>query len=247
MLAAVDATNAKQTARFCTMAMRLGVLGGSFNPIHHGHLQVAAAVQRLFLLDQVEFVVASRPPHKLEEQLVPFHHRYAMVSLALSGLRRFVPSAVELAPPASAFSADTLAKLSRLHRLEPHRLYFIAGADSLLDIGGWRRSREMLRSYNFIFVTRPRAKIGASISGADGRRAFRLLDLRGLNSRLVRRTIEAAAGTGRPQQFLVDVGAPDLSASQVRDRAASGGRIHRLVPVAVREYIMKLNLYGARC
>jgi len=135
--------------------LRLGVLGGTFNPVHLGHLHIARSVQRLFSLSEVLFVVAAKPPHKPLDALIPLMHRYAMVSLATAGEASFVPSLVELEPQASSFSVDTMSKLARQVARANGILYFIAGGDSLLEVKSWRKSERLLTAFNFVFVVRP--------------------------------------------------------------------------------------------
>ncbi len=136
-------------------AIRLGVLGGSFNPIHLGHLHIARRTRGLFGLSRVLFVVACTPPHKQPHDLISFNHRYAMVSLATSGCEYFHPSPVELESPVSPYSIDTLAKLARRFGIAGHALHFIAGGDSLLEVAGWHRGAELLLTYTFVFAMRP--------------------------------------------------------------------------------------------
>jgi nicotinate-nucleotide adenylyltransferase len=224
--------------------MRVGVLGGSFNPIHHGHLHIARRVRDLFGMRRIYFVVTTFPPHKQLQHLVPFTHRYAMVSLATSRSPSLVPSLVELEPPASPFSIDTMAKLASTCTVRGDHLYFIAGTDSLRDVASWRDSRSLLESYNFIFVARPGAAIDDIRGILPSRTPLDLLDLRAYSRRETRRRIEEAEAT--PSVFLLDLRAPDISASRIRRLAAEGGRFDRLVPAAVRSYIRKLNLYGAK-
>ena len=111
--------------------MSVGVFGGTFNPIHLGHLHIACSVQQLFGLSRIYLVVASTPPHKPGLDLAPFLDRYAMVSVALSGSDRLIPSAIELERPASPFSIDTMKKFARRSKSGHDGLYFIAGGDSL--------------------------------------------------------------------------------------------------------------------
>lgn len=224
--------------------MRLGVLGGSFNPIHLGHLHIARRVRDLFGMQRIHFVVATFPPHKQLQHLIPLTHRYAMVALATSRCPNFMPSLVELEPPASPFSIDTMAKLAASCAGRNDRLYFIAGTDSLLDVAGWRDSYRLLQSYNFIFVTRPGAEIGDIRGILPPRTPSDVLDLRACNRSKMHRLIKQAAS--RPSIFLVDLRAPDISASRIRTLAAAGHRLDRLVPASVRTYIRKLNLYGAK-
>jgi len=240
----------RRAARSRSTNMRTGILGGSFNPIHLGHLHIAAGARRTFGLLQVHFVVATFPPHKRLEQLVPFSHRYAMVTLATARTAGFVPSLIELEPPASAYSIDTVAKFLRAGRGSPRDLYFIAGSDSLGDIAGWRKSRELLLACNFIFVVRKGAEVGdpAAVLPAEARPL--LQDLRAVGRRHLRRHVETVLsrrGGSKTHIFLVDLGAPAISASHIRRLAAAGRPFGHLVPVSVRTYIQKLNLYGASC
>ncbi len=225
---------------------RLGALGGTFNPIHVGHIHIARRIQRMFNLSQVHFVVAANPPHKPTDRLVPLIHRYAMVCLALSGSRALVPSLLELEPPPSPFSIHTLRKLSRTATAGCSGVYFIGGGDSLRDVGAWHQSEQLLSAFNFIFVTRPG-------TGAVNPSRFlppavmgRVIDLRNRVPGFVRRSIRRCEERRRRHIYLLDVGAPDISASVIRTRVAARRRIDGLVPAGVHEYIKKLQLYGDR-
>jgi len=225
--------------------VRVGALGGTFNPIHHGHLQIARKIQTLFSLSQVHFVVATMPPHKRPEDLIPFVHRYAMVSLALSDIPDFVPSPIELEPEASSYSIDTMRKLGRSIGQDKLRLFFIAGGDSLLEVKSWRESDTLLTLYDFVFVIRPgiRRIVPGDVLPAGA--AARVRDLTGLKPVQVRRRIGEESGDGK-RIYIVDAGAPDISATRIRDLVSSGKSIRRMVPGPVREYIHKLRLYGER-
>jgi nicotinate-nucleotide adenylyltransferase len=223
---------------------RLGVLGGSFNPVHLGHLHVAERSREIFGLSQVLFVVASVPPHKSPQDLIPFAHRYAMVTLATSGNAHLFPSMVELEPPNSPFSIDTLAKLARHFGATGKDLYFIAGADSLLDVTGWHDSENLLMSYNFIFVVRPGVETPDVQAILPLGAASRVIDCRNMDSTRVGRRIAAELAAPECCIFLVDIGAPDVAASQIRRLACLGQSIDDLVPARVQEYIVKLHLYG---
>lgn len=223
---------------------RLGALGGSFNPIHFGHLFIARRIRDLFQLQRVHFIVAATPPHKPAEGLVPFTHRYAMVSLAVAGTRSFFPSMVELDPPPSPFSVHSLEKLEQKNRGAHARLFFIAGGDSLLDVGSWHESERLLASYDLVFVTRPGIDIpdAAALLPRDARE--RMLDLRDCQPAEIRDSIRKAGEDGERRVYLLDVGAPDISASEIRRLVAAGNPADKLVPARVREYIEKLNIYG---
>ncbi len=226
--------------------VKLGVFGGTFNPIHLGHLHLARRVQRLFGLDQIHFVVATSPPHKPLEELVPFIHRYAMVSLALASRPAFAPSLAELDSPRSPFSLHTMEKFARRHPGELSSLCFIAGGDSLLDVGEWHESRELLTSYNFVFVARAGVPVLNAADVLPPEVQQRIRDLRGLGPGQIRTRVQARESSDENRIFIVDVGAPDISASQIRALVADGKDIRHLVPASVCQYIQKLHLYGER-
>jgi nicotinate-nucleotide adenylyltransferase len=225
---------------------RLGALGGSFNPIHFGHLFIARRIRDLFRLQRVHFIVAATPPHKPAGGLVPFAHRYAMVCLAVAGSRSFLPSTVELDPPPSPFSVHSLEKLDQRTRAENARLYFIAGGDSLLDIGSWHESERLLASYDLVFVMRPGIRIPDPASLLPRDAWENMLDLRDHRPAAIRASIRKAEACGERRVYLLDIGAPDISASEIRYLVAAGKPVDKLVPARVREYIEKLKIYGER-
>ncbi|MGA2261138.1 MAG: nicotinate (nicotinamide) nucleotide adenylyltransferase [Acidobacteriota bacterium] len=225
-------------------AKRLGVLGGSFNPVHLGHLRIAQFSREVFDLSQVLFVVASAPPHKQATDLIPFTHRYAMVSLATSGVACFVPSLVELEPPTSPYSVETMAKLAHRFGTIGKDLYFLAGGDSLRDVAGWHRSETLLLSYNFIFAMRPGVPVSDFCAALPPMALDRVVDCRGLDLCGLKLRVAAELAEPKCRIFLVDAGAPDIAASQIRLLASVGQRIDHLVPDLVHEYILKLKLYG---
>lgn len=227
--------------------MRLGVFGGTFNPIHLGHLHLAGMVRSLFGLHEVHFVVAATPPHKPLDGLTPLIHRYAMVALATSGDTTFIPSLVELEDPASPFSLHTMEKLARRCEGKGKDLYFIAGGDSLLEVAGWHQSERLLDAYNFVFVARPGAYAKDVSRTFPERLRHRIYDLRGLEPEHLARRTEGESDSSLPGIFLIDAGAPDISSSRIREMIASGISIDALVPVEISRYIQKLHLYGERC
>jgi nicotinate-nucleotide adenylyltransferase len=225
--------------------VRIGVLGGTFNPVHNGHLHIARNVQELFALSQVHFVVATTPPHKSPEDLIPFNHRYAMVSLAVADINSFIPSLVELEPQASPFSIDTMGKIARGLGVNGNSLYFVAGGDSLLEVKSWQDGEKLLSSYNFVFVVRPGIDRMVPEDALPPKVLHRVRDFTGLKRVQMRRCI-AEEIDAETRIYIVDIGAPDISATRIRDLATVQKSIQRLVPQPVRKYIRKLHLYGGR-
>jgi nicotinate-nucleotide adenylyltransferase len=214
--------------------IKAAVLGGTFNPVHEGHLHIARFVWQVFEVSQVYFVIAATPPHKSLENMVSLTHRYAMLCLATQGIQEFTPSLVELERPASPFSVDTLEKLaSRIHG----PILFIAGGDSLLEVASWHRGEELLARYHFVFITRPGFPNGTRVG------THPVCDLTGLPNDDARERVRAEFSSGH-HIFLLDAGAPDISSSRIRKLSSSGEPFQHLVPGPVHEYIRKLHLYG---
>jgi nicotinate-nucleotide adenylyltransferase len=218
---------------------KIGVLGGTFNPIHSGHVHLAVRAQRIFQLSSVHFVAAALPPHKPLEGLLSLEHRYAMLCLATSGRPGFLPSLAELDPPVSPYSIDTLAKIARSAGVEGSSLYFIGGGDSLAEVSGWRESRQLLSTYNFVFAVRPGFQLPTIAQCLPADLLPRVVDLRA-------KRFLPGKRHGVPAIFIVDVSARRVSSSQVRRLSAAGRDVGRLVPARVREYILKLHPYGER-
>ena len=134
--------------------MRLAIFGGTFDPIHNGHLAMAREAARRCALDRVLFVPAARPPHKSAGPHAPYEDRYRMVELACAGAPAFEASRLE-AGTAQSYSIDTIEKVSA--GLTPaDRLFFLIGADAFSEIESWRRWQEVVKSVEFMVVSRPR-------------------------------------------------------------------------------------------
>jgi nicotinate-nucleotide adenylyltransferase len=219
----------------------VALYGGSFDPVHLGHLTVARAAAERFKLERVYFVPADVQPLKAQQPVTNFYHRHAMLALALEGESRFLPSLLE-APEIvrasgrqASYTVDTVARMQA--RLKPGtRLYFLIGMDAFEHIAKWRSAVELLRSAEFIVASRP---------------GFPLEDVaRALPSEL--RPSEAAARTMMQTGTLETNGArihllPDVnevvSATAIREAARQGERLETLVPRPVAEYITKLKIY----
>jgi nicotinate-nucleotide adenylyltransferase len=133
--------------------LNIAIFGGTFDPIHAAHLRIAREAAERFALDQVLFVTAANPPHKPAGPATPFEHRHRMVELACAGDARFIPSRLEAGERVS-YSVETVEQVRG--GLGPRdRLYFLIGADAFADIGAWHRAAEVLRSVEFIVVSRP--------------------------------------------------------------------------------------------
>ena len=212
--------------------MNIALFGGTFDPVHSGHIAAARAAQAAFSLDQIHFVPARVPPHKRDRYLTAFPHRHAMVALACSGISGFVPSLLESRGENDGepnYSITTARKLKA--QLEPaDRLFFLIGADAFLEINTWKEPVALLDAADFIIVSRP----GFAITRAAGvippesqPRAMsdHCIQLRHTRIHLLT-TVEA-----------------DISSSRIRELASQNKSLNSLVPAAVEEYIQKLSLY----
>ena len=123
--------------------MGIGIMGGTFNPIHFGHLRAAEEVAESLQLQQVIFIPAAKPPHKSEVGLVSFDHRWHMMELATAGNTLFVLSDLEHQRPGISYSVETLTQLAK-DRGGSEELYFILGLDAFLELPTWKRYRELL-------------------------------------------------------------------------------------------------------
>lgn len=199
--------------------MRLGILGGSFNPVHFGHLAVARAARDAHRLDRVLFVPAGRPPHKREE-LAPPEHRLAMVRIAVEGIPEFAASDIEIARGGTTYTVDTLEELKRK---EPDaELFFILGEDSVAEFRKWKDPERILTLARVVVVNRPGAKgrfLGEEYPGVPG---------------FVLERLE------RDRVFMADC---PIEARTVREAIRSGASIEGLVPPRVAEYIAEHGLY----
>ena len=217
---------------------RIGVYGGTFDPLHVGHLRVAEALVDKFNLDRLLFVPANVPPHKRDQEISATYHRYAMISLATAAAPRLLVSPIELESPARPYTIETLGRLERVY--PDAGLFFVMGTDSFSEVTLWREHARLLQQYGIIVATRPGGAGGDDLAAhlTPGLQA-RVVDLRGGKC-------PKEADLATPHIFLTDFVAEDVSATQIRERIARGERIDDLVPPAVAAYIAKYDLYQWR-
>ena len=188
-------------------------MGGTFDPIHHGHLVAASEVQAWFGLDEVIFVPTGQPYHKANRSVSPAEHRYLMTVVATASNPRFTVSRVDLDRGGPTYTIDTLSDLAKVH--PDSDLFFITGADALTDILGWRSSEELFALAHFVGCTRP----GYSME---------------------RSTLD---GMPRERVTLVEIPALAISSTECRERTKRGEPVWYLVPDGVVQYISKHKLY----
>jgi nicotinate-nucleotide adenylyltransferase len=214
---------------------RAAIYGGTFDPVHKGHIEVARTVLELFELAEVLFVPACAPPHK--SAISSVFHRFAMLALATEQDARLRISTIELDEPERPYAVDTVERMQKAIGDDRH-LFFLIGADSWSEITTWHQWQRLFRMCDVIVVTRP----GYELSGESPQGAAEIMDVRGMS----RREISAVLGRDSgPRTFLTDAAMVDISATAIRAAARSGrsARLSEMVPKAVANYIEKYELY----
>lgn len=197
-----------------TRPRRLGIMGGTFDPIHHGHLVAASEVAHRFNLDSVIFVPTGQPWQKADKQVSPAEDRYLMTVIATASNPRFTVSRVDIDRTGPTYTVDTLRDLS--DRYPGAELYFITGADAMHSIITWRDWEKMFDLAHFVGVTRPGYELHTDI----------------------------IPEIHRERVSLVEIPAMAISSTDCRARAADGRPVWYLVPDGVVQYIAKSGLYA---
>lgn len=196
---------------------RVGIFGGTFDPIHMGHLIVAETIMDEFHLDKVVFIPAAVPPHKLDKQISPAKHRYMMTMLATCSNPRFQVSDMEMHRQGPSYSRDTLAQLLEEHGRDTE-FYFIVGADSVENLHTWNRIDELLTMCHFIGASRPGC----------------MPDME---------KIEQRFGPLVEKIHCLETPELEISSTEIRHRVGQKRTIRYIVPETVEQYIYKEKLY----
>ncbi|MBO8141865.1 MAG: nicotinate-nucleotide adenylyltransferase [Firmicutes bacterium] len=204
------------------LGRRLGVMGGTFDPIHYGHLVTAEAAAEEFDLEQVIFVPAGQPPHKPPGAVSDAGHRYLMTVLATLANPRFAVSRVDIERPGPSYTVDTLRELRRQFG-SGVELYFITGADAMLQILQWKDPESLFELCHFIAATRP----GYGLSRLE-------------------KVLGPTALRHRDRILPLQVPALAISSTDIRRRVREGRSVRYLLPDAVAHYIAKSGLYAEK-
>ena len=223
--------------------MRIGIMGGTFDPIHLGHLRAAEEIYWAFGLDRIIFVPAARPPHKEEVVAASAMHRYEMVSLATVFTPYFTVSPIELQREGKSYSVETVREFQRLSGPDTN-LYFVVGVDAFLEMSEWREAKELLMLARVIVTARPGWRLDEveHLLAPEQRRllghpTFKYLKVSEVDPERVE---EAPA----PRQvLLVEVVSLDIASREIRQLVEEGRSIRHLVPDTVAAYMAKNRLY----
>jgi nicotinate-nucleotide adenylyltransferase len=220
------------------MKKRIAIYGGTFDPVHNGHIEIARRVRDLFSMDEVFFIPAHVAPHKRGSMVSAGLHRYAMLALATQQEPKFKVLTIELETPDRPYTIETLRILHK-ELGSSSELFFIMGMDSWMEITTWREWEELLSLTNHIVVTRP----GYYVSKEHVPQAVRerIIDVRGLSS-LVGYIPEDGKGS---YIYLTDAVKMDISATEIRRTIHMNqlSKLSALIPQPIADYIKKYRLY----
>jgi nicotinate-nucleotide adenylyltransferase len=217
---------------------RAAIYGGTFDPVHKGHIAVARAVLQLFELDEVFFVPAGAPPHKRNTNVTAPFHRFAMLSLATADDENLRISTSDLDVPEEPYAVETVARIRAALGNETE-LFFLMGADSWLEIKSWHDWRRLMELCHFIVMSRPGYELGPA---ALAEMPIPVMNVREVGCR--QRDIMSMHDQ-TPHAFITDAVMMDISASAIRAAARAGDRqrLREMVPDSVAGYIEKYALY----
>jgi len=219
------------------LTQRIGILGGTFNPVHLGHLAAAEEVRDRLKLDKVLFVPSFLPPHKSEEDMPSAVQRQEMVRLAIKGNPHFTVSDVEIRRGGRSYTVDTIEALHKVH--PGAELYFITGLDSFLEIGTWKEWERLMELCSFVVLSR---------EGCRFRDISKLAFLNAPEHELAaldgREKEEAVFRTGNMRVHLERIPFYDISSTDIRARLRAGRSIKYHLPDAVEHYIIENKLYA---
>ena len=197
---------------------RIGIMGGTFDPIHNAHLMIAEAVRESFQLDRVLFIPAAQPPHKQGRMLASAYHRLMMVQLAVSSNPSFQVSRQELQRPGPSYSLLTLQELQDQYGPQAE-FYFITDSDTINELHTWYHTEELLQRCHFVGTTRP----GTPVDMTELEQRFGQL--------------------AQDKIHLLTVPRLEISSTAIRQRLRTGRSVRYLIPQAVGDYIKKEGLY----
>lgn len=199
---------------------RIGIMGGTFNPIHKGHLALAKAAMEEFVLDKVIFIPTGMPPHKKPGEVLDKEHRYKMVRLAIKGISKFSSSRIELDRKGFSYAVDTCNELIKKHGKKA-KFFYIMGLDSINEILEWKKPLELFKLCEFIVGTRPGTRI----------RTFkRLVKFPPLQKEV-------------DKIHLMEL-RENISSSDIREQLQAAKSVRGLLPQVVENYIKKNKLYA---
>lgn len=234
-----DAEDSRADSRQSAPPLRLGLLGGSFNPIHYGHLGIAREALTRLALTRVLFIPTGDPPHKRNGELAPAQDRYAMVRLAIAGMPAFDVTDIEIRRTGKSYSIDTVRELQDRYGPETE-LFFLIGLDAFRDFPSWRDPQALLSRCRFVVLSRP----GQSFQSLTALPLLPALDGHALTELDTGTTARVNVDIpGARGLILLALPPYPISASDIRRRVQQGASLANLLPPPVESYILQHRLY----
>ena len=236
--------------------MNIGLFGGTFDPIHLGHMALARGAQKRYQLGCIHFVPANIPPHKQRHPISSYFHRYAMVALATMNEKAFVPSLLEAPVETSAnpaagkkgqaqtganYSIDTVRRLKQTLK-KSDRLFFLIGVDAFNDIATWHEAEALFREVEFIVASRP----GFSLADVANALPERLRPKSAVTKPFAKQPAKGDLVLAGATVHLLEDVQKNVSATAIRDAVVAKKPLTKFVDSAVAEYIKKMGLYRSR-
>jgi nicotinate-nucleotide adenylyltransferase len=219
--------------------MRIGLFGGTFNPVHRCHLEAATQTQRRLRLDRVLFIPSADPPHKLSMSLAPARQRLEMVRIAIMDMPAFQVSDVEMRRPSKSYSIETVHELQKEFGPEAE-LFFIIGLDAFLELHTWKQASELLRACHFVVLARP----GSTFSSLLKMSLLPSMDRAPLLALDTQRALQVDVPLpGGMSLILLWIPPCYVSASDIRYRITHQLSLSNLLPAPVESYILETHLY----
>jgi nicotinate-nucleotide adenylyltransferase len=213
---------------------KIGLFGGTFDPIHCGHVKAAESVHNIFFFDRILFIPSYIPPHKESADVASAEHRLKMVELALSSFDRFFPSSIEIEARGTSYSIVTLNRIKEMFRQA--EIFFLLGIDAFLEIDTWKDYEDVLEQCSFIVMSRPGFSLDEAKDILAEKYNQRMVEVHGPiekeNTELFVHKI-----------YLVPINTLDVSSSEVRERVGQRQSIKDMVPENVEDYIKERHLY----
>ncbi|HJX35092.1 MAG TPA: nicotinate-nucleotide adenylyltransferase [Desulfatiglandales bacterium] len=213
--------------------MRLGILGGTFDPIHFGHLRIAEEICEEMELEKVLLIPGALPPHKYEKSITPFHDRLAMTRIAAQDSSFLEVLDLEGRRNGPSYSIETLREIHRLYK-DQADIFFIIGMDAFLEIKTWKEYKNLFKKSNFVVLKRP----GFSFEELASFIPSLEVDFRRMSDS---NTFAIPSGN---LIIYKEATLMDISSTRIREMVAAGRSIRFLLPEAVRDYIIEKSLYG---
>ena len=198
---------------------KIAVMGGTFDPIHFGHLAAAEAVRTELNLEKVLFLPAGRPAHKQNQIITEPKSRFIMTALAVANNPNFEASSLEIERPGTTYTIETIKQLITIYGSEAE-IYFIIGADSVFELPSWYKVRELLRICKIVVVTRP-----------------------GFDNEVLEQKINELTEEYNGDIYLIEIPSLEISSTDIRDRIKTGKSIKYLLPESVESYIKENDIY----